>query len=91
MTDRYHDRPFPADDDETRAAYAQQKTDNDPLAELARLIGQTDPFGNQSVQARPASRATDFRPSTPLPPLDREPSPQPMPSWPRFSKRPAGT
>ncbi|MFC0242947.1 SPOR domain-containing protein [Rhodopseudomonas telluris] len=83
MTDRYHDRPFPADDDETRAAYAQHKTDNDPLAELARLIGQTDPFGNQAppAQGRPSSRATDFRPSTPVPPLDEEVAPQPMPSW----------
>ncbi|RJF70385.1 SPOR domain-containing protein [Rhodopseudomonas palustris] len=82
MTDRYHDRPFPADDDETRAAYAQHKTDSDPLAELARLIGQNDPFGGQApAHGRPASRATDFRPSTPLPPLDEDAPPQPMPSW----------
>ena len=82
MTDRYHDRPFPADDDETRAAYAQHKTDSDPLAELARLIGQNDPFGGQaSAQGRTTSRATDFRPSTQLPPLDEDAPPQPMPSW----------
>lgn len=81
MTDRYHDRPFPADDDETRAAYAQHKSDNDPLAELARLIGQNDPFGNQPPQGRPTSRATDFRPSAALPPLDEDAPPQPMPSW----------
>ncbi|MCP9626861.1 SPOR domain-containing protein [Rhodopseudomonas palustris] len=83
MTDRYHDRPFPADDEETRAAYAQHKPDNDPLAELARLIGQTDPFGSQlpPPQSRPASRTTDFRPSTPLPPLDDDAPQQPMPSW----------
>lgn len=81
MTDRYHDRPFPADDDETRGAYGQQKADSDPLAELARLIGQNDPFSSQPPQGRPASRTTDFRHSTPLPPLDEIAPPQPMPSW----------
>ncbi|MCG6205914.1 SPOR domain-containing protein [Rhodopseudomonas sp. HC1] len=80
MTDRYNDRPFPADDDETRAAYAQHKTDSDPLAELARLIGQNDPFASQApAQGRPTSRATDFRPSAALPPLDEEAPP--MPAW----------
>jgi SPOR domain len=47
MVDRYQDRPFPADDgyghdDE----HAPARAESDPLAELARLIGQTDPFAN---------------------------------------------
>ena len=63
MADRYQDRPFPADDhhdrdDEQRAS---AKAESDPLAELARLIGQTDPFSmgraNQQVQPRTSPRA----------------------------------
>jgi hypothetical protein len=50
MADRYQDRPFPGDDN---------RGESDPLAELARLIGQTDPFGtmgraNPKVQPRSA-------------------------------------
>jgi SPOR domain len=47
MADRYQDRPFPADDDYDRGGEgnAPAKGESDPLAELARLIGQTDPFG----------------------------------------------
>jgi hypothetical protein len=47
MADRYQDRPFPADDD---------RGESDPLAELARLIGQTDPFatvGRANPKAQP--------------------------------------
>ncbi|HEY0233901.1 MAG TPA: SPOR domain-containing protein [Afipia sp.] len=47
MPDRYRDRPpFPPDDDYRDHRHPQQQADNDPLAELARLIGQTDPFSN---------------------------------------------
>jgi hypothetical protein len=59
MADRYQDRPFPADDDHHRDddLHAFAKGESDPLAELARLIGQTDPFAamgraNQPVQSR---------------------------------------
>src|SRR6202453_4298292 len=59
MADRYQDRPFPADDDYHRGddLHASAKGESDPLAELARLIGQTDPFAsigraNQPVQPR---------------------------------------
>jgi hypothetical protein len=59
MADRYQDRPFPADDDYDRGGdqHASPRAESDPLAELARLIGQTDPFGtmgraNQKVQPR---------------------------------------
>jgi SPOR domain len=59
MADRYQDRPFPADDDYHRGddAHGSARGESDPLAELARLIGQTDPFAtmgraNQPVQPR---------------------------------------
>jgi hypothetical protein len=63
MADRYQDRPFPADDPYDRSGdqHASASGESDPLAELARLIGQTDPFGsmgraNQTVQPRTSAR-----------------------------------
>ena len=41
MADRYQDRPFPTAEQDRGS---DPRGDNDPLAELARLIGQTDPF-----------------------------------------------
>ncbi|AMA61363.1 SPOR domain-containing protein [Bradyrhizobium sp. CCGE-LA001] len=52
MAERYQDRPFPSDD-YGRGGDQHGKADNDPLAELARLIGQTDPF---AAQSRPSAR-----------------------------------
>jgi SPOR domain len=59
MANRYHDRPFSADDAYDRGddPHAPGPGESDPLAELARLIGQTDPFSsmgraNQQVQPR---------------------------------------
>ncbi|HYW62515.1 MAG TPA: hypothetical protein VE865_04870, partial [Bradyrhizobium sp.] len=50
MADRYHERPFPADDfdrgGDRRGSARDARDESDPLAELARLIGQTDPFGS---------------------------------------------
>ena len=45
MANRYQDRPFP-DDDYGRGGeqHGSGHGESDPLAELARLIGQTDPF-----------------------------------------------
>jgi len=58
MADRYQSRPFPADDYDhggDQRGYGQPETD--PLAELARLIGQTDPFsapiGRANHKAQP--------------------------------------
>lgn len=75
MADRYPDRPFPAPDrgDASRA-------ESDPLAELARLIGQTDPFGTGAKPAPPhplQSRANP-RPQ-PYNPPDEDESSAPMP------------
>lgn len=58
MAERYHDRPF-SPDDFGRGADQHGKAENDPLAELARLIGQTDPFAAQGRPgARPAAAPT---------------------------------
>jgi sporulation related protein len=63
MADRYQDRPFAADDDYDRGGDqpVAGRAESDPLAELARLIGQTDPFGsmgraNQQVPPRTTAR-----------------------------------
>ncbi|MCK1360059.1 SPOR domain-containing protein [Bradyrhizobium sp. 199] len=52
MAERYQDRPFPSDDN-GRGGDPHGRTESDPLAELARLIGQTDPF---AAQSRPGAR-----------------------------------
>lgn len=47
MAERYQDhRHIPDDDEPIDAARETAKADGDPLAELARLIGQSDPFAN---------------------------------------------
>src|SRR5262245_17215657 len=59
MADRYQDRQFPAHDDYGRGTDQHgQKAESDPLAELARLIGQTDPFamGRANAKAQPQAR-----------------------------------
>lgn len=55
MADRYQDRPFPTADDYDRGANpnAPVRGESDPLAELARLIGQTDPFGTTAKAPQP--------------------------------------
>ena len=61
MADRYQDRPFPDDGDYDRAGdqSAAGRGESDPLAELARLIGQTDPFGTMGrANAKILPRAT---------------------------------
>lgn len=47
MAERYQDhRHIPDDDEPVGPARDAAKADGDPLAELARLIGQSDPFAN---------------------------------------------
>jgi hypothetical protein len=71
MADRYQDRPFPADDgyDRGDGQHAPAKAESDPLAELARLIGQTDPFAmgraNQTIAPRSAAR-DQYQPPQPV-------------------------
>ncbi|WP_291685790.1 SPOR domain-containing protein [Bradyrhizobium sp.] len=83
MADRYRDRPFPADNDYDRGGDPQAASgESDPLAELARLIGQTDPFGttsraNQKVPPRTAARDPYQRPAEP--PFQRPAEPEVSP------------
>lgn len=58
MAERYQDRPFPSDD-YGRGGDQHAKAESDPLAELARLIGQTDPFAAQSRP--PAAPAQSYQ------------------------------
>ncbi len=65
MADRYQNRPFPAEDDYDRGGdpHASAKGESDPLAELARLIGQTDPFGTMgraNLPVQPRARAPEL-------------------------------
>jgi hypothetical protein len=79
MADRYPDRPFPAPDHDRGGDI--RRAESDPLAELARLIGQTDPFGTGAAKAAPPhplqSRANP-RPQ-PYAPADEDESAAPMP------------
>lgn len=82
MSDRYQNRQFSADQYD-RGGDASARADGDPLAELARLIGQTDPFGQGRT---PAPHNTAQRLPTPQPIEDEEeydtPAPPPgPPSW----------
>ena len=70
MADRYQNRPFPADDDYGRDDH-RAAAESDPLAELARLIGQTDPFGHvergtQTAPTAPEDPADHYEPQDPI-------------------------
>jgi len=84
MADRYQDRPFPADDYDRGYSDTGQKPESDPLAELARLIGQTDPFGNAGRPApHPLQSRANVRPPQPYQPTaeDDDAPPAGPPSW----------
>ena len=77
MADRYQDKSFTADDDYDRGSqHAPAKGESDPLAELARLIGQTDPFSSFG------------RANQPMPPRETDPyhRPEPEPEPDRIGK-----
>ena len=88
MADRYQDRPFPADDgyDHGDNGHSPARTESDPLAELARLIGQADPFANsdRSNQSLPPRSA----PRDPEPPAAYDERPPGPPSWMQRATRP---
>jgi hypothetical protein len=75
MADRYQDRLFPAD--------TAPKAESDPLAELARLIGQTDPFGGANkppphpLQSRANVRPQQYQPQA----EDDDAPPASPPPW----------
>jgi SPOR domain len=86
MADRYQDRPFSAAADYDRGGdpRASARDESDPLAELARLIGQTDPFATMGRANQPVTPRTTAR--DPYPPAPEEypedpPPPSGPPSW----------
>jgi hypothetical protein len=83
MADRYQDNSSPADDDRGTER-APAKGEGDPLAELARLIGQTDPFSGfgRANQPMPPQQSDPYhRPEPePEPEIDDAPAAGP-PSW----------
>lgn len=81
MADRYQDRSFPADDDRGSQS-AAGKGESDPLAELARLIGQTDPLSNfgRANQPMPAREPAQWQRPAPAPAVEEAPAGGP-PRW----------
>ena len=74
MADRYQDRPFPSAD--------QARGESDPLAELARLIGQNDPLGAPAKPApHPLQSRANVRPQQYDPPEEEPVAPPNPPSW----------
>ncbi len=61
MAERYRDRPFPTDNGfgHRSGSPSPQQSEGDPLAELARLIGQTDPFSSFGRE-QPSSHPEPF-------------------------------
>jgi len=79
MADRYQ-RPFPGEDSDRGSR--RHEGESDPLAELARLIGQTDPsssFGRAN-QPMPAHEAASSRQPEPEPDIEEAPPAGP-PRW----------
>ncbi len=77
MADRYQDRPFPTDADHDRGANPYVRGESEPLAELAQLIGQTDPFAKPSL---PLQSRANVRPQ--YAPAEEEASaPAGLPPW----------
>jgi hypothetical protein len=85
MADRYQDKSSPADDDTDRGTdRAPARGDGDPLAELARLIGQTDPSSNfgRANQPMPPREADPYQRPEPEPePEIEEAAPAGPPPW----------
>jgi hypothetical protein len=75
MADRYQDRPFPSAD--------QARGESDPLAELARLIGQNDQFGSAAKPApHPLQSRANARPQQyDRPPAEDLDAPASPPAW----------
>jgi SPOR domain len=83
MADRYQDKSFSADDDYDHGGdqHASAKGESDPLAELARLIGQTDPFGSMGRANLPVQPRGDERDRYDLPPAADEAPAAGPPPW----------
>lgn len=95
MADRYQNRAYPLDDGQGHQPAQQRPSgEGDPLAELARLIGQSDPFNNFGRDARPAPpRDTSFSQQQHVEEQDYSPEVQPPgpPSWMQRMRQNAAT
>jgi hypothetical protein len=91
MADRYQDRPFPADDGYDRGGdpHASARAESDPLAELARLIGQTDPFAMGRANHPLQPRAVEADPYEQPAPVDDDPPAGPPPWMQRATRHEA--
>lgn len=87
MADRYQSRPYPTDDGYHGGNDPHSPpVESDPLAELARLIGQSDPFagsnmGRANVQPQPQPRPVAREQYQPPMEVEEEKSPASPPSW----------
>lgn len=84
MADRYQDRPFPSQENYDRLDRGVDthagRGETDPLAELARLIGQTDPLAGAAKPApHPLQSRANIRPQYDLPEEDESAAPSPPP------------
>jgi hypothetical protein len=91
MADRYQNRPFHADDPYDRGddPHEPAKAEGDPLAELARLIGQTDPFGSMGRANLPVQPRSEARDRYDPPPADEIPVAGPPPWMQRAARQEA--
>ncbi|MDE2601983.1 MAG: SPOR domain-containing protein [Bradyrhizobium sp.] len=91
MADRYQDRRYPADDGYDRGddQHAAGRDESDPLAELARLIGQPDPFAHLGGRAnQPAvPRSAPREPYPPPVEVDDVPQAGPPPWMQRAARQ----
>jgi hypothetical protein len=94
MADDHSQRPYRSSETIARSGQARSPSPasgSDPLAELARLIGQTDPFGDLGKEPRRAPAqpepAMDWAPPPPQAYAPQQPAP---PVAPDFPPQPAG-
>ena len=80
MADHYQDRPFPTDADHDRGANPYLRGESEPLAELAQLTGQTDPFGTPAKPLLPLQSRANVRPQY-APAEDEASAPAGPPLW----------
>jgi hypothetical protein len=88
MADRYQDRPFPAQEDDRDYGHGANRAESDPLAELARLIGQTDPFGTAAKTPHPLQSRANVQAQYQPPAEEEDGPPAGPPPWMQRANRP---
>jgi SPOR domain len=90
MADRYQDRQYAAGNAHDRRddRHEAARNEGDPLAELARLIGQTDPFANMGrANLTPQPRPEVHEPYEPPEEFDEDPPAGPPPWMQRVTRQ----